>query len=59
MKEFQQKLPCHSVELVHFRKYIGAEDIEQIFRMSVGSYGESVLEDVIHVEYSANSVSRP
>ena len=24
MKEFQQKLPCHSTELVHFRKRIGA-----------------------------------
>ena len=57
MKEFQQKLPCHSAELVHFRKYIGAEGIEQIFWMSVSSYGESALEDAIHVGYSANPVS--
>lgn len=45
MKEFQQKLPCHSTELVHFRKRI-----EQIFRMSVGLHGESALEDVAHVD---------
>ena len=25
MKEFQQKLPCHSTELVHFRKRIGTQ----------------------------------
>lgn len=50
MKEFQQKLPCHSTELVHFRKRIGAEGVEQIFRMSVGLHGESALEDVIHVD---------
>ena len=46
MKEFQQKLPCHSTELVHFRKRIGAEGVERIFRMSVGLHGESALEDV-------------
>jgi len=34
MKEFQCKLPCHSTELMHFRKRIGAEGVEQIFRMS-------------------------
>ena len=50
MKEFQQKLPCHSTELVHFRKRIGAEGVERIFRMSVGLHGESALEDVVHVD---------
>ncbi len=50
MKEFQQKLPCHRTELVHFRKRIGAEGMEQIFRMSVGLHGESALEDVIHID---------
>ncbi len=39
MKEFQQKLPCHSTELVHFRKRIGAEGVERIFRMSVVLHG--------------------
>ena len=50
MKEFQQKLPCHSTELVHFRKRIGAEGVERIFRMSVVLHGESALEDVVHVD---------
>ena len=50
MKEFQQKLPCHSTELVHFRKRIGAEGVERIFRMSVGLHGELALEDVVHID---------
>ena len=50
MKEFQQKLPCHSTELVHFRKRIGAQGVERIFRMSVGLHGGSALEDVVHVD---------
>jgi len=50
MKEFQQKLPCHNTELVHFRKRIGADGVERIFRMSVGLHGESALEDVIHID---------
>ena len=35
MKEFCRKLPCHSTELVHFRKRIGMEGVDRIFRMSV------------------------
>lgn len=50
MKEFQQKLPCHSTELVHFRKRIGVPGMERIFQMSVGLHGESALEDVVHVD---------
>ena len=50
MKEFQQKLPCHSTKLVHFRKRINAQSVERIFRMSVGLHGESALEDVVHVD---------
>lgn len=50
MKEFQQKLHCHSTELVHFRKRIGMPGMERIFRMSIGLHGESALEDVVHVD---------
>jgi IS5 family transposase len=50
MKEYQQNLPCHSTELVHFRKRIGTEGIERIFRVSIGLHGESALEDEIHVD---------
>ena len=50
MKEFQRKLPCHSTELVHFRKRIGAEGVERIFRMSVGLHGGAALEDVVVID---------
>lgn len=50
LKEFQRKLPCHSTELVHFRKRIGAEGVERIFQMSIGLHGDWALEDVIHVD---------
>lgn len=50
IKEFQQKLPCHSTELVHFRKRLGVPGMERIFQMSVGLHGESALEDVVHVD---------
>lgn len=50
MKEFQQKLPCHSTELVYFRKRIGAEGVDRIFQMSVGLHGDLALEDTVHVD---------
>ncbi len=37
-----------STELIHFRKRIGAEGVEQIFRMSVGLHGELALEDCVN-----------
>ena len=51
MKEFQQKLPCHnSTELVHFRKRIGKEGVDGIFRMSVVLHGDLVLEDCVNID---------
>ncbi len=51
MKEFQRRLPCHSTELVHFRKRIGGkEGVERIFRMSVGLHETVALEDTIHID---------
>lgn len=50
MQEFHRKLPCHSTELVYFRKRIGAEGVEHIFRMSVGLHGKAALEDAVHVD---------
>ena len=50
MQEFQRKLPCHSTELVHFRKRIGAEGVERIFRMSVGLHGKAALEAAVHID---------
>ena len=40
MREYQRELPCHSTELVHFRKRIGKEGVEKIFQMSVSLHGE-------------------
>ena len=34
MTEYQAKLPCHSTELVHFRKRIGKAGVEKIFQGS-------------------------
>jgi len=50
MQEFQRKLPCHSTELVHFRKRIGADGVERIFQMSVGLHGKMALEDTVHID---------
>ncbi|HNB02380.1 MAG TPA: IS5 family transposase [Nitrosomonas sp.] len=50
MREFQCKLPCHSTELVHFRKRIGKVGVDQIFRMSVGLHGELALEDCVNID---------
>ncbi len=50
MKEFQRRLPCHSTELVHFRKRIGAEGVERIFRISVVLHGRAALEDVVVID---------
>jgi len=38
-------------------KRIGAEGVEQIFRMSVGLHGESALEDVIHVDTTVHETN--
>ncbi len=50
MTEFQCRLPCHSTELVHFRKRIGKEGIEKIFQMSVGLHGAQALEDTVNID---------
>ena len=50
MTEFQQDKPCHSTELVHFRKRIGKDGFESIFQMSVGLHGLAALEDSINID---------
>ncbi|SEQ96699.1 transposase, IS5 family [Nitrosomonas sp. Nm51] len=50
IKEFQRKLPCHSTELVHFRKRIGFGGAERIFRMNVDLHGQAALEDAVHID---------
>jgi len=50
LKVFQQKLPCHSTELVHFRKRIGKAGFEQIFQMSIGLHGSLAQEDAVNID---------
>ncbi|MEW8026704.1 MAG: IS5 family transposase, partial [Candidatus Thiodiazotropha endolucinida] len=48
--EFQQSLPCHSTELVHFRKRIGKEGFERIFRMSISLHGRYARENTVNID---------
>ena len=48
--EYQPRPPCHSTELVHFRKRIGKAGIEQIFQMSVRLHGRLAQEDTVNID---------
>jgi len=50
MTEFQHRLPCHSTELVHFRKRIGKDGFETIFQMSVGLHGRYAMEASVNID---------
>lgn len=50
MTEFQRKMPCDSTELVHFRKRIGKDGIEQLFQMSIALHGKEALEDTVNID---------
>ncbi len=59
MNEFQRRLPCHSTELVHFRKRIGAEGIERIFRMSVRLHGHATVEEAVLINATVQEKDIP
>ena len=44
LTEFTTEFPCASSELVHFRKRIGSDGVEQIFSMSASLHGNAVEE---------------
>jgi len=50
LKMFQNKVPCHATELVHFRKRIGESGVEQIFKMSVNLHDKAKEEKVVNVD---------
>jgi len=50
MTEFQQSVPCHATELVHFRKRIGKDGFQKIFKMSVSLHGKHALESVVNID---------
>ena len=51
-REFQQKPPCHSTELVKFRNRIGTAGFEKIFKMSIGLHGRAALEGTVNIDTS-------
>jgi transposase, IS5 family len=50
IKNFQNTLPCHATELVHFRKRIGTKGVERIFAMSVKLHGAAIEEPIVNVD---------
>jgi IS5 family transposase len=50
MKMFQRRPPCHSTELVHFRKHMGKEGFEKIFQMNIQLHGQLALEDTVNID---------
>ncbi len=50
LTEFSRTMACHSTELVHFRKRIGAEGIEALFKMSVHLHGKAALENTVNID---------
>jgi len=50
MTEYQADMPCHSTELVHFRKRIGKAGVEKIFQMSVAMHGKAALENAVNID---------
>lgn len=49
-KNFQTQTPCHATELVHFRKRIGAEGVEEIFKISVALHGAAAEEKTVNID---------
>ena len=54
---FQRTVACHATELVHFRKRIGKEGVEQIFKMSVGLHGPQAEEKEVHIDSTVQEKS--
>ncbi len=50
LTEFSRTIACHSTELVHFRKRIGTEGIEALFKMSVQLHGKAALEKTVNID---------
>ena len=50
LTEYSPKVPCHSTELVHFRKRIGTQGIQKIFEMSIALHGRLAQEDSVNID---------
>ena len=49
-KTFQWKFPCDPSDLVHFRKRIGKEGVERIFKISIDIHDEAKKEKEISID---------
>ena len=50
MKHFQWKFPCDPTDLVHFRKRIGEDGVEKIFKASVALNGKGAMENDVVID---------
>jgi len=50
LNNFSLSEPCHSTELVHFRKRIGKAGVEKIFQMSIALHGKAALEPNVNID---------
>jgi IS5 family transposase len=50
MEHFQWNQPCAPSDLVHFRKRIGEEGVEKIFKASVALHGKTALEREVVID---------
>jgi IS5 family transposase len=59
--DYQPTVPCHSTDLVYFRKRIGKEGVELIFNMSVRLHGKSSEEKDVIVDTTVheNNITYP
>jgi len=47
---FQWEFPCHSTDLVYFRKRIGEEGVKEIFKVSIELHGKKANETEVLVD---------
>jgi len=61
MNEYQPLLPCDPTDLVNFRKRIGKEGVELIFKMSFNLYGKASEERSVIVDTTVqeNNITYP
>ncbi|MDD5114682.1 MAG: IS5 family transposase [Methylobacter sp.] len=55
--QFSCKQPCDSTELVHFRKRIGTEGVDQLFQLSVKLHGNAALEETVNIDTTVQEKS--
>jgi len=50
LKHFSLSEPCHSTELVHFRKRIGTAGVDKILQISIAIHGKKALEETVNID---------